>query len=122
MPTVVIRIDLPPRGVLQVTGQGANPTDDAMREEEQYRQEVLDAVTPALAALPGRPPQRAGNVARVELLGTNVWSQTNRYLLLVEVDIGAPEIDWASVLPPGAAVSTIGAYTPLRHWPDDAAE
>jgi hypothetical protein len=122
MPTVVIRIDLPPRGVLEVTGQGSNPTDDEMREEKQYRQEFLDAVTPVLASLPDRPPRRAGNVSRVELLGTNVWSQNHHYLLLIDVDIGDPRIDWASFLPPGAEVSTVGAYTPLRHWPEDAAE
>ena len=120
MPTVVIRIDMPPKGVLEVTGQGSNPTDEQMREEKQARQEFLDAVTPTLASLPGRPSRRSGNVSRVELLGTNVWSQNNHYLLLVTVDIGDPGIDWASFLPPGAEVSTIGAYSPLLQWPEDA--
>src|SRR4051794_11232207 len=75
MPVVVIRIDVPPKGVLEVTGKGSAPTDEQMREEKQARQEFLDAVSPTFASLPSRPSTRSGNVLRVELLGTNVWSR-----------------------------------------------
>jgi len=119
MPTVVIRIEMPPKGALEVTGQGVNPTDEQMAEERQARQEFLDAITQPLASLPGRPPRRAGNVSRVELLGANVWSELNHYLLLLTVDIGDPHVDWASILPPGAKVATIGSYAPLHEWPPD---
>ena len=88
-----------------------------MQEEQEVRQEFLDAVEPLLAALPERPPMRQGNVERVELLGANVWSQLNHYLLLVTVDIGDPRIDLASVLPAGADVSVAGSYAPLESWP-----
>ena len=72
MPTVVIRIDVPPKGVLEVTGRGSAPTDDQMTEEKQARQEFLDAVVPTLASLPGRPSRRAGNVSRVILSSARI--------------------------------------------------
>ena len=118
MTTIVIRIDMPPKGI-EITGDGAAPTDDQMREEEKARQEFLNFVGPKLASLPGRPPRRQGNVERVELLGGDVWSQLNHYLLLVSFDIGDPHIDWASLVPPGGEVTVIGSYAPLRHWPED---
>ena len=120
MATVAIRIDMPPKGVLEVTGQGSSPTDAQMKEEQQARQEFLDAVTTALASLPGKPSRRSGNVSRVELLGGSVWSKLNHYLLLLTVDMGEPDIDWASILPRGAKVSTVGSYSPLHEWPGDA--
>ena len=119
MPIVAFRINVPPKGVLEVTGQGSSPTDDQMAEEMRARQEFLEAVTPTLASLPSRPSRRSGNVSRVELLGTDVWSRLNHYLLLVTVDIGDPHIDWDSFLPPGAEVSAIGAYSPVQQWPEE---
>jgi hypothetical protein len=116
MPTVVIRIDMPSKGVLEVTGEGSAPTDDQMAEERRARQEFLDAVSPTLASLVGKPPKRTGNVSHVELLGANVWSQLNHYLVLVSVDSGEPDIDWSALLPPGAEVTTIGSYAPLQRW------
>jgi hypothetical protein len=118
MPTVAIRIDMPPRGVLEETGDGSAPTDEQMKEEQEVRKEFLDRVGPLLASLPGRPPKRQGNVSQVELHGTDVWSELNHYLLLVTVDIGDPGIDLTSVLPDGAEVSVVGSYTPLASWPE----
>src|SRR5262245_11950022 len=115
MPTIVIRIDMPPKGI-EVTGEGSAPTDDQMREEKQARQAFLDFVVPKLASLPERPVRRGGNVFRVELLGEHVWSQHNHYLLLVSFDIGHPGIDWASLVPPGGEVTVIGSYDPLQQW------
>jgi hypothetical protein len=115
VPTVVIRIDMPPRGI-EVTGEGSSPTDEEMDEEKQARQEFIDAIAPTLASLPERPARRAGNVRSVELLGGNVWSELNRYLLLVEVDIGDPGIDLTSLVPAGGEVSVIGSYAPLQRW------
>src|SRR6266511_6053204 len=119
MPTVAIRIDMPPKGILEVTGDGSAPTDEQMREELEDRQEFLDAVVPTLASLPGRPPRRAGNVERVELLGTDVWSEVNHYLLLVTVDIGDPGIDFASLLPAGGEAAMVGSYASLQSWPEE---
>ena len=118
MPTAVIRIDMPPKGVLETTGQGSAPTDEQMAEEQRARQAFLDAVTPALAALPGRPPKRAGNVSQVQLLGADVWSRLNHYLVIVTVDIGDPNIDWSAFLPHGAR-SGRGSYAPLLEWSGD---
>ena len=121
MPTAFIRVDLPPTGVLEITGNGSSPTDEQMAEEQQARQAFLDVVTPKLAALPGRPPKRAGNISRVELLGSSVWSRLNHYLLVVTYDIGRLNVDWASILPPRAKVATIDdAYAPLHEWSDEA--
>jgi hypothetical protein len=120
MPIVPIRIDVPPTGI-EVTGDGTSPTDEEMAEEKAARQEFLDRVSPTLASLPSRPPRRAGNVSRVELLGTDVWSKMNHYLLLVSVDIGEPDIDLASLLPPGSDFSVIGSYAPLESWADESA-
>jgi hypothetical protein len=117
MPTAFIRVDMPPTGVLEITGNGSSPTDEQMAEEQQARQAFLDAVSPKLAALPRRPPKRAGNISRVELLGSNVWSRLNHYLLLVTYDIGRLNVDWASIMPPGAKMATIDdSYTPLDAW------
>jgi hypothetical protein len=115
---VVIRIDMPPKSI-EVQGAGFAPTDDQVSEEQDRRQEFLDFVAPKLAFLPGRPPKRAGNVQHVELLGGNVWSHLNHYLLLVSVDIGDPNIDLAWLVPPGGEASVIGSYAPLQNWPED---
>ena len=121
MPIVPIRIDVPPTGI-EVTGDGTSPSDEEMAEELAARQEFLDRVSPTLASLPSRPARRAGNVSRVELLGTDVWSKMNHYLLLVSVDIGDPDIDLASLLAPGSDFSVIGSYASLESWPNDSAE
>jgi len=121
MATVVIRVDMPPKGELEVSGQGTSPTDEQMKEESQIRQEFLEHVSPQLAALIERPPARAGNVSRVQLLGTDVWSQMNHYVLLVEVDIGEPQID-LDALAPGAQTGVIGSYSQLQQWPERTPE
>jgi hypothetical protein len=121
--TVAITIDLPPTGELETSGDGTAPTDAQMAEESQARQQFLDLVSPYLESLPKRPPRRSGNVSRVELLGREVWSQLNHYLLLVTVDIGDPRMDELSaLLPEGSQVATIGSFGFLRDWskPDSA--
>jgi hypothetical protein len=118
MQTIVIRIDMPPKGI-ESAEDGFTPTDSQMSEEEKARQEFLDFVVPKLASFPRRQSTRQGNVGRVELLGADVWSRLNHYLLLVSVDIGDPGIDWASLVPPGGEVTIIGSYAPLQHWPED---
>ena len=118
MLTVVIRIDMPAKGI-EVTEEGVAPTDDQASEEQNRRQEFLDFISPKLASLPGRPPKRSGNVQRVELLGGNEWSHLNHYLLLVTVDIGDPDIDFTWLVPSGGEASVIGSYAPLQNWPGD---
>ena len=118
MATMAISIDLPPVGELETSGNGSSPTAAQMAEEEKARQKFLDAVSPYLASVPKRPSHRQGNVSKVELLGTGVWSQLNHYLLLLEVDIGDPRIDQelTALLPKGSKVSVVGSYQPLQTW------
>jgi len=117
-----IKVDMPPKGKLEKGEHTGELTDEAMQEELQYRQEFLDYVSPKLAALPGRPSRRAGNVSRVEIHGADKWSTLNRYLLRVMVDIGGPGFQREEVLPPEADVTVIGAYDLLDAWPEDETE
>jgi hypothetical protein len=121
MATLVISIDLPPDGELEISGKGSSPTDAQMAEEKQVRQKFLDTVSQYFESLPNRPPHRQGNVSRVELLGRTVWSQLNHYLLLVTIDIGETGIDkeLAAMLPPGSKVSVVGSFGSLQTWPED---
>jgi hypothetical protein len=112
-----VQIDLPPEGELETSGNGTAPTDAQMAEEQALRQRFLDNAGPQLAALSQRPPQRSGNVSCAELLGADVWSTLNHYLLLVTVDIGDPRIDFDALLPPGGTATVVGAYDTLAEWP-----
>jgi hypothetical protein len=120
MATLAISIDLPPTGELETSGDGTSPTDAQMAEEMHARQNYLDIVQPYFESLPKRPPRRAGNVSRVELLGRGVWSKLNHYLLLVTVDIGEAGIDQdlSAMLPRGSRVSVVGDFESLQAWPE----
>ena len=118
MGRLVVTIDAPPQGELETTGNGTNPTDDQMAEEQRYRQSLLDGVSPYLESLTQRPFHRAGNVSHVELLGRDIWSQMNHYLLVLEVDIGDADLTELSThLPSGSKVEMVGgAYEPISEW------
>ena len=120
MATLAISIDMPPTGELETSGDGTSPTDAQMAEETHARENFLDIVSSYLKSLPKRPPRRAGNVSRVELLGRGVWSQLNHYLLLVTVDIGNAGIDQdlSALLPRGSHVAVVGAFNSLQTWPE----
>ena len=117
--TLAISIDLPPSGQLETIGNGTSPTQAQMDEETRARQHFVDTVTSYLKSLPETPPHRVGNVTRVELLGRNVFSQLNHYLLLVTVDIGNPGIEGhlSALLPQGARISVVGEFAPVQAWP-----
>jgi hypothetical protein len=117
---LAISIVLPPTGELETTGDGTSPTQTQMDEEMEARRNFIDTVSPYLKSLPERPPHRAGNVSRVELLGRDVWSHLNRYLLLVTVDIGDPGIEQelSAFLPQGTQVSSLGDFDSLQEWPE----
>lgn len=119
MATLAISIDLPPVGELETSGDGASPTDAQMAEEKRARQNFLDLVSPFFQSLPKRPSRRQGNVSRVELLGRDVWSQLNHYMLLVTIDIGETRIDQelSKMLPRGSQVSLMGTFDSLQTWP-----
>lgn len=118
MTTLVISIDLPPIGELETSGDGSSPTDAQMAEERQVRQNFLGLVSPYLESLPRRAAQRRqGYISGVELLGRDVWSQLNHYLLLVTFDIGVTGVDQelSALLPKGSQVSVETAFVPV--WP-----
>ena len=87
MATLAISIDLPPAGELETAGNGTSPTQAQMDEETRARHHFVDTVTSYLKSLPETSPHRAGNVTRVVLLGRNVFTQFNHYLLHVTVGI-----------------------------------
>ena len=120
MATLAISIDLPPTGELETAGNGTSPTQAQMDEETRARQHFVDMVTSYLKSLLRTPRHRAGNVTRVELLGRNVFSQLNHYLLLVTVDIGDPGIQGhlSALLPQGTQISVVGEFTPVKEWPE----
>lgn len=119
MATLTISIDLPPTGELETTGDGTSPTQAQMDEEMKARQDFIDTVSSYLKSLPERSPHRAGNVSRVELLGRDVWSELNHYLLHVTVDSGDPGIEQelSALLPQGTEISAVGAFNSLQEWP-----
>jgi hypothetical protein len=120
MATLATSIVLPPTGELETTGDGTSPTQAQMDEEMKARGDLIDTVSPYLRSLPERSPHRAGNISRVELLGRDVWSELNRYLLLVTVDIGDPGIEQelSALLPQGTQVSSLGDFSSLQEWPE----
>lgn len=65
-------------------------------------------------------PRRAGNVSYAELLGRDFWSQLNRHLLLITVDIGEACIDQelSALLPAGSQLSVAGVFYPVQEWPE----
>ncbi|MFH8386390.1 hypothetical protein ACH4E7_36615 [Kitasatospora sp. NPDC018058] len=119
MMTATYQIDTPATGIEQ-SDDVPGPTDEQMAQEEQARQAFLDAVSPHLAALPGAPKHRFGNVSKVEPFGGDTWADMNRYLLVLTVDLGAPPIPFDSFLPPGSTVTEVGVYAPMAQWPDGA--
>ena len=120
MATLAISIDLPPTGELETAGNGTSPTQAQMDEETRARQRFVDIVTSYLKSLPGTRAHRARNVTRLELLGRNVFSQLNHYLLLVTVDIGDPGIEGhlSALLPQGTQISVVGEFTPVKECPE----
>ena len=124
MSNLIVQIDVPAVGELELTGQGSNPTDAQMAEETAARHRTLDALRSYLSALPERPPHRAGNVTRVELLGGNTWSKLNHYAVLVTVDIGDPglEHELGRILPEGSTIVVRGTFEALEEWPNAHAE
>jgi hypothetical protein len=117
MPIVAIKVELPPKGELETKGGGESPTDEQMQEESRIRQDYIDSITPTIEAAIKSSPHRSGNVTRVELLGTDVWSQMNPYLVLVSVDIGDPRLD-VNALAPGGTATVVGSYASLGAWPE----
>lgn len=120
MPIVAVQIEMPPKGELETKGGGESPTDEQMKEESGIRQDYIDSIAPTIESAIKSSPHRSGNVERVELLGTDVWSELNHYLLLVFVDIGEPRLD-LDALAPGGKATVIGSYAPLHAWPEKGA-
>ena len=60
-----------PTGI-ELTGDATSATEAEMEEEAAAREAFIDRVSPSLAPLPSRPSRRAGNVNRVEFLGTAI--------------------------------------------------
>jgi hypothetical protein len=123
MATWTIQVDMPPKGALETGEATGELTDEQMEEESAYRQEFLDYVSPKLAALLERGPRRSANVLDIEIHGADTWSNMNRYLLLITVDIGGPGFELKELLPPQAEAKIIGDYELIERWPrkaDDA--
>jgi hypothetical protein len=119
MSVTVIRIEAPPEGELEASGQVTSATEEQISEEAEARQKFLDAVSPYFESLPKRPPTRHGGVTRVELLGSEDDGQRNHYLLLVTFDGEAGIDDLSANLPLGSKVSFLPERfqaSPLMVW------
>jgi hypothetical protein len=117
MGTIAITIKTPPVGALEDgSGDGSAPSDEQMREEQAARDAVVNSLVPFLQSLPHRPARRQGNVTGFELLGANTWSNLNKYLLLLSVDIGGAGLadELAAALPSGSSVSVVGEFESLQ--------
>jgi len=117
MTTIAIQIELPPQGELEISGSDLDATQEQRDEELGYRQAFLDKIGPYLASLPDVPPHAMGNVSHVQLLGTDIWTQMNHYLLLLTVDIGEPRLELEAYMPEGSTACTIGSYRPQLEYP-----
>ncbi|SCX16481.1 hypothetical protein [Mycolicibacterium fluoranthenivorans] len=84
---------------------------------------VLASVQPFLESLPRRPAGRAGSVLASELLSSAGIRETNRYLLLVDVDKPSPRSlrmlaeELTTVLPAGTNVSVLGEFDSVARAP-----
>ncbi|HYZ68338.1 MAG TPA: hypothetical protein VE666_11145 [Mycobacterium sp.] len=116
MATLAITIQTPPVGELENSGDGSNPTDVQMQEEQAARDNMLKALIPFLQSLPQRPPHRAANVTGFDLLGANSWSRLNNYLLLLNTDIGQGGLvdELSEHLPEGSQVSMVGEFVSIE--------
>lgn len=114
---IAIAIELPAQSDLEISGSDVDATQEQFDEELAFRQAFLDEISPYLASLPERPPHRMGNVSRAELLGTDIWTQMNHYLLLLSADIGQPTLDLEAHMPAGSTVMQIGSYRPQVEFP-----
>ena len=116
MGTLAISIQVPPVGELETSGDGSSPTQAQMDEETAARDRLLKTISPFLDSLPGRPPHRSGNVSAFDLLGGKVWSQLNRYLLLLTVDVADSRVsdELSKLLPQGSKVAILGEFESVR--------
>jgi hypothetical protein len=117
MTTIAIQIELPPEGELELSGSSVDITQEQMDEELDLRQQFLDKISPYLASLPEIGPHRMGNVSHVQLLGTDVWTQMNHYLLLLTVDVGEPPLELEDHMPAGSTACVIGSYGAQLEFP-----
>lgn len=84
---------------------------------------VLSSVLPFLESLPRRAAGRAGSVLASELLSSTGIRETNRYLLLVDVDKPSPRSlrmladELTKVLPAGTNVSVLGEFDSVARAP-----
>jgi hypothetical protein len=84
---------------------------------------VLASVQPLMESLPRRPAGRAGSVLASELLSSAGIRETNRYLLLVDVDKPSPRSlrmlaeELTTVLPAGTNVSALGEFDSVARAP-----
>jgi hypothetical protein len=85
---------------------------------------VLAVVRPLLQSLPRRRAGRGGNVLSGELLSATGIRETNRYLMLIDVDQPSPRAlrrlagELAEVLPAGTTVSTLGEFDSVARAPE----
>jgi hypothetical protein len=122
MGSLIAVITAPPVGELETSGEGSSPTDEQMSEEQASRDETIARLRPYLESLPQVPPHRMGNVTDVQLLGNNTWSNLNRYVVILTVDIGDPGVEAAllGVLPAGSTVEVFSDYALIDEWHEAA--
>ncbi|GAS95216.1 laccase-1 [Mycolicibacterium canariasense] len=94
---------------------------DALAEQHDA---LLAVVRPFLQSLPRRRAGRVGNVLSCELLSARGIRETNRYLVLIDVDLPSPRAlrrlagELTEVLPVGSTVSVLGEFESAARSPE----
>ncbi len=120
MSTVLLTIQAPPLGELELSGpQPSDPTQQQMDEEQAARDDLVKTLVAVLKSLQDQTKfAHVGTVAGFDLLGNEALSKLNNYLLLLQISHGDIDRDWVvkelqKALPERSHVSVSDVFVPL---------
>jgi hypothetical protein len=120
MSTVLLTIQAPPVGELELSGpQPSDPTQQQMDEEQTARDDLVKTLVASLQSLQNQTKfAHVGTVAGFDLLGNESWSKLNNYLLLLQISHGNIDTEWVvkelqKALPDRSHISVSDVFVPL---------